>query len=173
MDAFDGVMLILHCSGDAKLGRRAIQRIIYLVGRKIPSLSVPPYRMQYYGPFSEELGHVLEKLVSFSFVSEEKTPGGQQEAYGYSLTADGAGMVRQMAGAPEYQQIRSLVDTCRTACGFRLGALSYASKILYLLEDGLPYREAVERVENSGWKRYPGSVKEGTRILEELGLADA
>ncbi len=173
MDAFDGVMLMLHCCGEARLGRRAIQRMLYLAGRKIPSLSAPPYRMQYYGPFSEELGHVLEKLVSFSFVSEEKTPGGQQEAYCYSLTADGAGMVRQMAGAPEYPQMRSLADACRTACGFRVGALSYASKILYLLEEGLAYREAVERVSNSGWKRYPGSVEEGARVLEELGLADA
>lgn len=173
MDAFDGIMLILHCCGDAKLGRRAIQRMVYLAGRKIPSLSAPPYRMQYYGPFSEELGHVLEKLVSFSFVAEEKAPGGQQEAYCYSLTTDGAGMVRKLAAAPEYAQVQSLADICRTACGFRVGALSYASKILYLQEDGLPYREAVERAGNSGWKRYPGSVEEGTRVLEELGLADA
>lgn len=173
MDAFDGIMLVLYCGRDARLGRTAIQKLVYLAGCKIPSLVIPPYRMQYYGPFSEEVGQMLEKLVSFSFISEEKEPAGPHEAYSYSLTADGSKMARGMAAAPEYHGIRSLMDGCGATCDFGVAALSYASKIMYLTREGMPYPEAVRRAEDLDWSLYPGSVADGIRILERLGLADA
>ena len=173
MDAFDGIMLMLYCGRDARLGRTAIQKLVYLAGCKIPSLAIPPYRMQYYGPFSAEVGQILEKLVSFSFISEEKEPAGTPEMYSYSLTADGSEMAQRMAAAPEYQEIRSLMGGCGAACDFSVAALSYASKIMYLRREGMSYPEAVSRAEGLDWSLYPGSVGDGIRVLERLGLADA
>lgn len=173
VDAFDAVMLILDRRGDADLGRTAIQKLAYLAGRKIPSLEIPDYSMQYYGPFSEELDHVLEKLVSHSFVAEKKMPGDAAEMYSYALTGDGAAMVQDMAGSTEMGMMESLMEGCRTACNFEVPALLYAARILHACETGVPYRESVRRAKESEWDLYPGGTGAGARVLEELGLDNA
>lgn len=170
MDAFDCLILILHCRGDANLGRIAIQKLVYLAGRKIPTLDIPPYKMQYYGPFSEKLGRTLERLISTSFVVEAMTPGGHNEAYGYALSGDGIYVARTLEAQPEFVPIKSFMAACQKTCGFDVAALSYASKILYLMDDRT-YQQAVSDARESDWRLYGGDVEAGIDTLGELGLA--
>lgn len=172
MDAFDAVMAILYCSDGTPLSRVTIQKTLYLASRKIPTLKAPAYVMQYYGPYSEELGRALEKLVSFSFVAEKKMAGADTETYVYVLTTDGAKMAIRLTSMAEYHTIQSVVEACKDVCSFRAGPLAYASKILYLTEQGMPYRTASSSAQDSGWNLYPAGFEEGVRLLERLGLSD-
>ena len=169
MDAFDCILSLLYHKGDAHLGRTAIQKLVYMAGHQIPTITTPNYKMQYYGPFSEELGRILERLVSTSFVSENMNPGGHHEAYGYSLSEDGTSMARELENEPEFAKIKSFMSVCKETCNFDVAALSYASKILYLMDDR-PYSEAVSGAKNSDWRLYRGNIQTGINTLQELGL---
>lgn len=169
MDTFDCILLLLYCKGDAHIGRIALQKLVYVAGHKIPTLEIPPYKLQYYGPFSEELGRILERLVSTSFVSENMTPGVYYESYDYSLNDDGVDISNDLKNKPEHIKIKSFMDVCRKTCNFDVAALSYASKILYLMADR-SYDEAVLDAGKSDWRLYRGDVQMGIDTLQRLNL---
>ncbi|MXX20216.1 MAG: hypothetical protein F4Y82_05405 [Cenarchaeum sp. SB0665_bin_23] len=169
MDAFDSILLLLYCKGDAHIGRIALQKLAYIAGCKIPTLEMPPYKLQYYGPFSEELGRILERLVSTSFVSENMTPGIYYESYDYSLNDDGVDISNDLKNRPEYMMIGSFMNVCRETCNFDVAALSYASKILYLMVDR-SYDEAVLDAGESDWGLYRGDTQMGIEMLQRLNL---
>ena len=169
MDTFDGILLLLYCKGDAHIGRVALQKLVYVAGHKIPTLEIPPYKLQYYGPFSEKLGRILERLVSTSFVSENMTPGGHYESYDYSLNDDGVDISNDLKSTPEYVTIKSFMDVCRETCNFDVAALSYASKILYLMTDR-SYDDAVLDAKKSDWGLYRGDIQTGIETLQRLNL---
>lgn len=169
MDAFDCILLLLYCKGDAHIGRIALQKLVYIAGHKIPTLEIPSYKLQYYGPFSEELGRILERLVSTSFISENMKPGVYYESYDYSLNDDGVDISNDLKNKPEYIMIKSFMAVCKETCNFDVAALSYASKILYLMADR-SYGEAVLDAGKSDWGLYRGDIQTGMDMLHRLDM---
>ncbi len=178
MDVYEVIESILDANGGEIRGRTAIQKLVYLAHHTIPELEIPQYRPYYYGPFSSELGLALEKLVSYSFVSETKIPGTLNEGYNYGLTSDGQKVIDGVKNEKkeEYNKIKMLVETCKNFCGLRIAPLSYASKIFYMLDaqsddsEKLTVDDAVKNAKKLKWKVSPNNVEDGTKLLEKLGL---
>ena len=178
MDVYDTICAILAAKGDATVGRTAIQKLVYLSLQKMPGLDIPPYAPHYYGPFSPGVGHALEKLVSYSFVSEATIPGMLYGGYSYDLTRDGVEISEntKQEHVDEFGKIADIVKTCKTCCGLEAVSLSYASKIHHMLdtqeddEDEMAFEDAVTNATKLGWQRTPGNVRQGADLLESLEL---
>lgn len=178
MDVYDTIESILDANGGEIRGRTAIQKLVFLAQNAIPGLEIPPYKPHYYGPFSSELGLALEKLVSYSFVSEVKIPGTMYEGYNYKLTSDGEQAVQgiKQENKEEYDKIQELVKTCKEFCELKIAPLSYASKIYYMLgarpkeEPTLSVEDAIEDAKKLGWNVSSDNVEQGAQLLEKLKL---
>ena len=177
MDVYDTVYSILVANDDKIRGRTAIQKLVYLSSKKIPELDVPQYVAHYYGPFSPGLGWALEKMVSYSFLYETRTPGSMYEGYTYSLTSDGLDIAKKAKETQKdmFEKITEIVTTCKNFCGLKATPLSYASKIHYLLYshepgNGMSFSEAVDYARNLGWKVSEDNVEQGVQLLEQLKL---
>ena len=121
----------------------------------------------------------MDKLVSYSFVSEATIPGRLYEGYSYDLTGDGMEISKDTEGehGDEFGKIGGIVKTCKACCGLEAVSLSYASKIHHMLnsrEEGearMSFRDAVTNATRLDWKISPGNVKKGAELLERLELA--
>lgn len=178
MDVYEIIESILDANGGEIRGRTAIQKLVYLAHHTIPQLEVPQYKPHYYGPFSSELGLALEKLVSYSFVSETKIPGTMNEGHNYRLTEDGQKVIDAIKNEKkeDYEKIKQLVDTCKEFCDLKIAPLSYASKIFYMLDaqgkdsEKLTTKDAVKNAKELGWKVSSDNVEQGAKLLEKLEL---
>ncbi|MEO9319691.1 MAG: hypothetical protein ABI361_03360 [Nitrososphaera sp.] len=178
LDVFDTIELILDANGGQISGRTAIQKLVYLSKSIMPELDIPSYKPHYYGPFSPGVSMALEKLVSYSFVSENRVPASQFESYVYNLTADGKKIVKPVKKkhAVASKRISGIVKICKEFCELRPTPLSYASKVYFTLED-LPKVQRREELENAvekakllGWDISPHDVEVGKQLLQKLAL---
>lgn len=178
MDVYEIIESILDANGGEIKGRTAIQKLVYLAQNAIPELESTPYKPHYYGPFSSELGLALEKLVSYSFVTETKVPGTMYGGYNYKLTTDGQKVIDAIKKEKkeEYEEIRDLVNTCKKFCKLKIAPLSFASKIFYMLNahkgdaEALTINEAITNAKELGWRVSSDNVEQGAKLLEELKL---
>ncbi len=178
MDVYEVIESILDANGGEIKGRTTIQKLVYLAQNTIPQLEIPSYKPHYYGPFSSELGIALEKLVSYSFVTETKIPGTMYEGYIYRLTTDGQKVIDRIKNETkeEYEKIKELVDTCKVFCGLKTTPLSFASKIFYMLyahkenHEKLTIKEAINNAKELGWNVSSDNVEQGAKLLEKLKL---
>lgn len=180
MDVYEVIESILDANGGEINGRTAIQKLVYLAQNTIPQLEIPPYKPHYYGPFSSELGLALEKLVSYSFVTETKVPGTMYEGYKYKLTTDGQKVIDSIKKEKkeEYEKIKGLVNTCKEFCELKTAPLSFASKMFYMLDahkeddEKLTIDEAIKNAKELGWKVSSDNVEQGAKLLEKLNLVE-
>ena len=145
---------------------------------KYKPLKFPHTKPHYYGPYSQGVSHALEKLVSYSFVSETQTPGIIFGGYRYKLTDDSIKTIARINDeySNEYNEIKKFVKRCKDLCKLDISQLSYASKILYMTDsksgqaDALSFEDAVKDAKNLGWDVSPGDVERGANLLKELKL---
>lgn len=180
MDAYDVIKSILDANNGEINGRTAIQKLVYLAHKKIPELEIPQYKPQYFGPYSAELEVVLVKLIYYSFVSEIKIPK-MNKGYKYELTSDGIEIMKTIKkeNKGEYKKIKKVVDICKEFCQLKSMPLSFASKILDMIDaqengfDKLTLDDAVENAKKLRWGVSPNDADQGGKLLVKLGLGNS
>lgn len=175
LNPYDAVRCILAAKGSNNVGRTAIQKIVYLAQNTMPNVVEPvQYSPYYYGPFSSELGVVLEKLVAYSFVEETQIHGKIYEGYKYKLTERGDEIIKRIRQdkKAEYNQIKQLVETCSNFCGLKTAPLASASKVMYIEKDTdqriSSFDDMEEYAKNLGWDITPNEVESGKKLLMEI-----
>lgn len=177
MDAYDMIYAVLDANNNTIRGKTVIQKLVYLSSKKIPALDVPPYKPQYFGPYSPGLAWALDKMVALYFLYEDYPPGYMHDGAKYSLTSDGREISQEtkVRNKHMFEQVAKIVSICRRFSGLKAEPLSYASKIHYLLnshETGtcMSFADAVEYAKELGWKVPKDNVDQGAELLEQLEL---
>ncbi len=175
LNPYDAVRCILAAKGSNDVGRTAIQKMVYLAQNAMPNAVEPVrYSSHYYGPFSSELGVVLEKLVAYSFVAETQIHGKIYEGYKYDLTERGHEIIKRIRQdkKAEYNQIKQLVEKCSRFCQLKAAPLAFASKVMYIEKSERKqvgsFDAVVEYAKDLGWDITPDEVKNGIELLNEI-----
>ena len=95
-------------SGDGYLGRTALQKILYFIGRR----GVPiPYRFDiyHYGPFCQDISHDMEWLIMDDVV--EDISGAQQRYSNYRLGENANDLLHDFE-----QTLAPYQESCRRSC---------------------------------------------------------
>lgn len=179
MNVYNVVRCIIDAKGEEAVGRTSIQKLVYLAQNAMPTvIEQSTYQPHYYGPFSSEVGLVLEKLVSYSFVAESKVHGKIYAGYRYELTSTGKEIMEKIKheDGGTYNKIKEFVDVCGKFCSLKATPLSFASKVLYMVKahenekNPMTFQEAVDYARDLGWGITLDEVKNGTNLLHELKL---
>lgn len=179
MNVYNVVRCIIDAKGEEDVGRTSIQKLVYLAQNAMPTvIEQSTYQPHYYGPFSSEVGLVLEKLVSYSFIAESKIHGKLYAGYRYELTSTGKEIIEKVKQEDKdaYNQLKEFVDVCRKFCSLKATPLSFASKVLYMVKarenekKPISFQEAVDDAKDLGWEITLDEVKNGTDLLQELKL---
>ena len=73
---------IVRSSGD--IGKTKIQKIMYFLQESVGAPLMYPFRMHYYGPYSDELDGILSLTKSLRYIDINPDPNG----FGYHVTPD-------------------------------------------------------------------------------------
>lgn len=96
-------LLLLHSNNTPVNGRTRMQKLIFLIERKLDSneYNFIPYD---YGPFSKELYKDIDDLISEKYIEEihEKFEG--DILFKYRLTPDGKKLIRKLLQSPEIKK---------------------------------------------------------------------
>lgn len=156
-------------------GRTTIQKLTYFTQLQVPFSEKIPFRPHYYGPYSAELDHLLYQLVGLRFLNSEAVSTSRNRImYSYSLTKDGRSIVQELLQKKKADKLLSVVSTCRSVTNLNPDALSYAAKAHYILsQKKRSYSTSEVKTEGKkfGWRLNDTEVKQGVRVLLDLGLA--
>ena len=171
MDGFDVLVSILRFDRWGILGRTAVQKLAYFASCKFSGLVVPPYEPGYFGPHSAGLEQMLARLMSFGFVNENLVVGGYAR-YAYALNKDGLQMSDNARNkhADEFTGILQLVSDCKHECNLDIPVMSAASKIHYMVKEGMTMDDAARYVRGLQWITDDQDAR-GIRLLSKLGLS--
>ena len=105
-------------SGSGDVGKTKIQKIMYFLQESVGVPLLYPFRMHYYGPYSDELDGVLTFTKSLGYIDINPDPNG----FGYHVTPveQNEGMSwpeYNISNDPEVKKLSGVIDTAIAALG--------------------------------------------------------
>ncbi len=103
-------------SGSGDIGKTKIQKIMYFLQESVGVPLLYPFRMHYYGPYSDELDGVLSFTKSLGYIDINPDPNG----FGYHVTPveqnDGMSWPEyNISNDPEVKNLSGVIDTAIAA----------------------------------------------------------
>lgn len=173
--------MVIDAADGRITGRTTIQKILYF--GTIRNAVRATYRPHYYGPYSADVAGALQTITSCHFVdeamdtSEMKKPDQTFEwkRYSYALNDEGKKVVEFLKGnSPrEYEEMKKIVDTCKTTARLDPNILSWAAKVHYILRQEsrpMTHDEISNIAGTLNWKLGKPQIDSGVTLLKELAL---
>jgi uncharacterized protein YwgA len=175
--------VISACEGSKKLGRTALQKLLYFVAIRFGiNLGFEPY---YYGPYSSLAESDVGSLVLGGMVKENREllgfvgdSGLQARKYTYTLSDAGEARLEAVAAAhrePVDRIMEFTKSVISAANGIDQQVLAAAAKTYFIAHERgepLSVEEISQHAEKHGWDLRPTQVNRVAEILTRLGLVD-
>ena len=178
MDSRYAVLVTVSEEGDQTLvGRTLLQKKIFfanlITGQDFG------FRPHYFGPYSRMVADATDSLVSNRFLEEQVHLFGDSNEFGeirrhqYSVTADGADVLKSLKGDPEvlaWKDALRLVNSHGDSRDFNI--LSIAAKVVVITGGAVSQRESevAERAKAYGWDLSPRDVRRVIGFLSHVKL---
>ena len=178
LGAFDTIGMTLAANNDEITGRTTLQKLIYFETVTIPEINLAePYTAYFYGPFNRDVANSLECMVFYDILDERRI-GINHGSYVYKVTPKGSEIIHGLEDKAKkvFAEIKDLVSTCDKYCKLNSNSLSFAAKVHYMLgsqrtaKKPLTEKELVRTGESFGWKLSKSEIRNGSELLEHLGL---
>lgn len=127
--------------------RKRVQKVVHLLQAAGCPIAAD-YRLHYYGPYSDDVASLLNRLVQERLLVEDELPrgaSGRQFAYRLdeSAAASLAEYERSEEGVVEADALRPYQHRIKELLDCELGRLEYASTIVFIRQTGLKWDAAV------------------------------
>lgn len=182
MDPYDFVQLALLAAGGEIKGKTKLQKTMYFLGVITGHLEDLGYRPHFYGPYSEDVGDAVDRLVSVGFVDKEirggtavNELGFEIYRYDFRLNADGKAVARAKANKyPKlWKKLSEAAALLKRAPNLDYIRLSVAAKTYFMLgEKKAPatMTELADLAKQFGWSVTAPQVRDAAKYLSTLNL---
>ncbi|MDQ1257548.1 MAG: uncharacterized protein QG656_2154 [Candidatus Hydrogenedentes bacterium] len=181
IDSYDFVHLTIHAMGGAIHGKTKLQKTVYFLGTITGCLDELGYRPHFYGPYSDEVAGVVDRLRSLGFLDATATAlgtdarGFEMARTDYVLSVDGKAVAElKVKQHPEaWKELVEAVKKLRAAGDLDYMKLSVAAKTYFVLgkKGGqASQEELVKLAKKFGWSVSDDQVTEASHFLQSLNL---
>ena len=170
MNLDDVILTILDESGDFKVSRTALQKLVYFTSE---FQVVDTYFIaHYFGPFSPEVANEIADLRGLGFIEErmEEFPTGSI-GYFYRITSAGKQVIE--SEKEDHEKIKIIIDNAKKHFFLNQSLLSIAAKALYIIkknEKSITSENILWQAKNLGWEVSEEDLMRVKDFLVDLDL---
>ena len=170
MNLDDVILTILNESGDFKVSRTALQKLVYFTSEfRVVDTN---FIAHYFGPFSPEVANEISELRGLGFIEErmEEFPTGNI-GYFYRITSAGKQVIE--SEEEELKKIKTIVNNAKEHFFLSQSLLSIAAKAFYIIKKNdkpVTSENILWQAKNLGWEVSEEELMQVKDFLVDLKL---
>jgi len=180
INVYDFVQLTLLAIGRKIKGKTKLQKTMFFLGVMTDCIEELGYRAHFYGPYSNEVACVMNKLKALGFVDQNSAGGGAVNGFGfevcrydYRLNNDGkkAAQIKTRKYPDLWHRTQKAAKKFNNSGDLDYMELSAAAKIYYMVvekEERATKRNLMSSARKLGWSLSEKQIGEATDYLLTL-----